>query len=261
MDHEEIRKYWNENADAWTELTRMGYDLARIHLNTPAFMKMLPDVKGLRGLDIGCGEGTNTRIVAERGAKLAAIDIADKFIEHARATEKEKPLGIEYIRASATDLPFADGEFDFAVSFMAMMDVGDIGKVLAEVRRVLKPGGFFQFSVLHPCFMPPYRKWFRNEKGEREALMVSDYFNEADGTIDEWMFNKVPEELKAKYPNFRTPRFHRTVSTWVNSIVEAGLTIERFVEPSVDDENLRAQPGFADTRLLPETLHVRIRKP
>jgi 2-polyprenyl-3-methyl-5-hydroxy-6-metoxy-1,4-benzoquinol methylase len=76
MDHEEVGRFWNANADAWTKLARAGYDIYRDYLNTPAFFAILPDVNGLAGLDIGCGEGHNTRLLAKRGARMTAIDIA-----------------------------------------------------------------------------------------------------------------------------------------------------------------------------------------
>ena len=75
MNHKEAGEYWDGNADAWTQLARAGYDVYRDHLNTPAFLEMLPDVIGLAGLDIGCGEGHNTRLVAGRGARMAAVDV------------------------------------------------------------------------------------------------------------------------------------------------------------------------------------------
>jgi hypothetical protein len=68
MDHREVGKFWNENAKAWTELARAGYDLYRDYLNTPAFLAMLPEVQGLSGVDIGCGEGHNTRLIAKGSA-------------------------------------------------------------------------------------------------------------------------------------------------------------------------------------------------
>ncbi|HEY5119633.1 MAG TPA: hypothetical protein VII90_09265, partial [Anaerolineales bacterium] len=64
MKHTDVKRYWEGNADAWTKLSRRGYDVYRDHLNTPAFFTMLPDVKGLSGLDIGCGEGNNTRLLS-----------------------------------------------------------------------------------------------------------------------------------------------------------------------------------------------------
>ena len=87
MDHKEVGRYWNGNAEAWTELARAGYDVYRDYLNTPAFFKMLPDVKGLTGLDIGCGEGHNTRLLAEVGARVTAIDISQVFVRHAAQLE------------------------------------------------------------------------------------------------------------------------------------------------------------------------------
>ena len=83
MDHREVGKYWNDNAEAWTQLARAGYDVYRDYLNTPAFLAMLPDVQGLSGIDIGCGEGHNTRLIAKQGAALVGIDIAETFIRHA----------------------------------------------------------------------------------------------------------------------------------------------------------------------------------
>ena len=119
MDHNQVGRLWDENADAWTRLSRSGYDTYRDFLNTPAFLEMLPDIDGLRGLDIGCGEGSNTRQLADRGASMAAVDIARKFIGHASDVEKDRNLGICYGAASAVQLPFADSCFDFATGFMS----------------------------------------------------------------------------------------------------------------------------------------------
>ncbi len=123
MDHKEAGHYWNESAESWTKLARAGYDVYRDYLNTPAFFAMLPSVEGLAGLDIGCGEGHNTRLLSERGARVTAIDIAEVFIAHAQEAENENPLGIDYQVASAVDLSFPDASFDFATAFMSLMDV------------------------------------------------------------------------------------------------------------------------------------------
>src|SRR6266576_484411 len=94
MDHKDAGRFWNESAESWTKLARAGYDIYRDHLNTPAFFTMLPDVEGLAGLDVGCGEGHNTRLLAQRGARVSAIDISEVFIRHAKDTENETPLAL-----------------------------------------------------------------------------------------------------------------------------------------------------------------------
>src|SRR5437016_8639504 len=152
MTHEEVGRLWNANANAWTKLARAGYDVYRDYVNTPAFFDLLPDVAGLAGLDIGCGEGHNTRLLAKRGARIIAVDIAELFVAHATQAEIDEPLDIGYARASAVDLPFADATFDFATGFMSFMDVPETDRVLAEAWRLLKPGGFLQVSISHPCF-------------------------------------------------------------------------------------------------------------
>ena len=71
MTDDEVGRYWDQNADAWTVLSRAGYDLYRDLFNTPAFMEMLPDVRGRRGLDIGCGEGWPPEITGEATGSTA----------------------------------------------------------------------------------------------------------------------------------------------------------------------------------------------
>src|SRR5712692_3504144 len=120
MNHEEVGRYWNANAETWTKLARAGYDIYRDYLTTPAFFTMLPDVNGLSGLDIGCDEGHNTRLLAQRGARVTTIDIAEDFIAHAQQAEDDEPVGIEYRVATAVALPFAEASFDFATAFMSL---------------------------------------------------------------------------------------------------------------------------------------------
>src|SRR5215475_10808487 len=96
MKSAEVARFWEANAENWTRFSRSGFDVYRDCLNTPAFVAMLPDLRGLRGLDIGCGEGANTRKLARLGARMQAIDVAPTFIRHAHATEEAAPLGITY---------------------------------------------------------------------------------------------------------------------------------------------------------------------
>jgi ubiquinone/menaquinone biosynthesis C-methylase UbiE len=261
MDHTKVGRYWNENADAWTRLARAGYDVYRDYLNTPAFFNLLPDVTGLLGLDIGCGEGHNTRLLAKRGARVIAIDISEGFIRHAKQLEGQESSGIDYQIASAVELPFADSTFDFATGFMSFMDIPETDGVLAESYRVLKPGGFLQFSITHPCYDTPHRRNLRDEKGLTYAIEVGGYFENLQGDIVEWLFSAAPPQVREGLPKFKVPRFTRTISQWLNLLIETGFLLERIAEPRPSDQTVCECPDIQDTQVVAYFLHIRARKP
>ena len=74
---------------------------------------MLPEVAGKKGLDVGCGEGYNTRLLAEHGAKVIGLDISTVFVQQAKSFQSEGSLIPEYLIGNAQELPFADVSFDF----------------------------------------------------------------------------------------------------------------------------------------------------
>lgn len=261
MDAKTVAEHWEGNAELWTRYSRAGYDKYRDALNTPSFLAFLPDVEGLKGLDVGCGEGTNTRSVAGLGADMTGLDIAPTFLRHAEETEAADPRGIDYVLGDGLTLPFPDASFDFATAFMSMMDMADQGGVLREVFRVVKPGGFFQFSILHPCFVPPRRRNICNDAGEPIAVEVADYFRQTDGEIETWIFSAIPAEERQTLRPFTVPRFHRTLSSWVGMVVSAGFTIVALNEPMADESTAAAVPTVADTRVAPIFLHFQLRKP
>lgn len=240
---------------------RAGYDIYRDTLNTPAFCAMLPPVNGATGLDIGCGEGANTRSFARLGAVMTGIDFAPTFIRYAEEAEAAESLGIHYQVADAHALPFADACFDFATAFMSLMDMSRQDLVLKEARRIVRPGGFLQFTILHPCFCPPHRRVLRGPDGGTRAIEVAQYFEAIDGREDVWHFETLPASEREKDPPFRTPRFHRTLSAWVEMIVAAGFMIEAMQEPCASPELAAREPVVEDTRVAPMSLIVRCRVP
>ena len=260
MDHIEAGKYWDENAEVWTQLAREGYDIYRNYVNTPAFFSILPEVKNKKGLDIGCGEGYNTRLLAKKGALMTGIDISKIFIQKAIEEESSQPLNIQYNVASAVELPFENASFDFATAFMSLMDVPETDKVLKEAYRVLKPGGFLQFSITHPCFFTKHRKLKRNWKGKAYAVEIGEYFETVEGSIDEWIFSGAPKHLSIGLRKFKVPVFTRTLSQWLNLLAETGFILEKVNEPKADDETVQQHPKLQDTQVVPYFLHIRCRK-
>jgi SAM-dependent methyltransferase len=258
MDDRQAGDHWEKNAPAWTQLARQGWDVYRDAVNTPAFLSLLPDIGGMCGLDIGCGEGHNTRLIAQRGARMCGIDVAPTFIRF--AAEAPDPGGIRYAVASAQHLPFASGRFDFATAVMSLMDLPEPEMALREIHRVLRVGGFLQFSILHPCFFSPHRRLVRNPEGKVYAIESGRYFDETDGEIERWIFSAAPDDAKAGLPPFQIPVFHRTLAQWLNVVIGAGFTIEAAAEPRADEETERRVPAVEDTRVAAYFLHVRCRK-
>ena len=261
MGPEEVSRIWEANAEAWTAMARAGYDISRDLINSPAFFQILPSVDNQSGLDIGCGEGHNTRLLAERGARMTGIDVAETFIRHARDAESQTPMGIEYQVGSALELPFRNEQFDFAAAFMSMQDIPQQDVALREAYRVTRPGGFLQFSITHPCFQTPKWGWICDDSGTKVALTVGDYFDRGDLRVEEWTFGAAPEEVSSQYPKFKTPYFERTLSDWLNLLLRIGFRLEVFAEPTPSDEVLETHPRLYDARMIAYFLIIRGRKP
>jgi SAM-dependent methyltransferase len=191
---------------------------------------------------------------------MTAIDIAPTFIRHAQEAESAELLRIRYQVADGMARPFPDESFNFVTAFMSLMDMPDPALAVRESARVLSPGGFLQFSILHPCFSPPYRRVLRDALGRTTGVELGRYFDGVDGELDIWHFHTAPAEERAKVDPFRTPRFHRTLSQWVEFLVAANLAIEKLAEPSASAEVAARVHEVEDTRVVPLFLHVRARK-
>jgi SAM-dependent methyltransferase len=253
----ETRRLWNSNAPAWTELSRAGFDVYRDLVNSPGFFAMLPGVNGQFGLDVGCGEGYNTRRLAKLGAILVALDISEVFLA---AASTDVDPGVRFVLGDGAHLPLADGSFDFVTAFMSLMDVGDPETTLQEIARVLKPGGFVQFSVVHPATSTPIRRWTDDDSGQRQALAVGGYFYEGPLT-ESWTFGAAPPDILDRHTPFTITYARRTLTGWVNAVLQAQLRLEAISEPHADEDTARAHPEVADTRIAPYFLILRARKP
>jgi len=251
----DIRGQWNANAAAWTELSRAGFDRYRDLVNTPAFFGLLPPVDGLVCLDLGCGEGHNTRLLAGKGAQVAALDIAESFITAAAGHDRN---GICYLVGDGAALPFRASAFDAVTAFMSLMDVAEPERTLGEVARVLRTGGFVQFSVLHPVISAPIGRWVNDDSGVRQARVVGDYFYQGPLT-ETWTFSAA--QGRDRYQPFTITYARRTLAGWLSAVLGAGLVIEAIAEPRADEETAATHPQVADTRIAPYFLIVRARKP
>jgi hypothetical protein len=144
---------------------------------------------------------------------------------------------------------------------MSLMNIPQPDLALREAFRAPQPGGFLQFAITHPCFDTPQRGWVRDGAGRKVAYQSGDYFTQAQGRVEEWLFSTAPPEVRQGLPPFRAPKFFRTLSAWVNDLLDTGFALERLDEPFAGEGTARRFPDLAGTRIVPFWLMMRCRKP
>jgi 2-polyprenyl-3-methyl-5-hydroxy-6-metoxy-1,4-benzoquinol methylase len=181
--NEETRKVWNENAAFWDERMGEGNDWVEV-LIWPATERLLALKPGEWVLDIACGNGLSSRRMAAMGAEVVAFDFAAEMVAHAQARTEANADQIRYMVLDATDeaalLTLGEGRFDAALCNMALFDMADIGPLMRALARILRPGGHFVFSVLHPCFNHA-RMVQMAEMEDREGEVVTVYSVKVSG--------------------------------------------------------------------------------
>ncbi|GHH74002.1 hypothetical protein GCM10018793_14100 [Streptomyces sulfonofaciens] len=196
---------------------------------------------GRRVLEVGAGAAQCSRWLAAQGARPVALDLSHRQLQHALRLADALPpgAGVRLVQADAGALPFAAGSFDLACSaYGALPFVAEPVRVLAEVYRVLRPGGRFVFSVTHPI------RWaFPDEPGPEGLSVGSSYF-------DRTPYVEQDEAGRAVYVEH-----HRTLGDRVRDVVAAGFRLLDLVEPEWPSWNGQEWGGWSPLRgnLIPGT--------
>jgi SAM-dependent methyltransferase len=185
---------------------------------TPTSSSHLPvTLEGARVLDLACGWGPLSRDLAERGAVVTGVELSEPLLEQARALETDRNHRIRYLRGDATTLAWWDEQpFDGVVCNMALMDIDDLDAATATIHEVLRPGGWFNVSLHHPCFPGA-----ATPDGDALPSWSPEHGYGAEG----WWTTEstgVRGHVGAQ---------HRKLSTYLNSFLRVGLEFTGFVEP------------------------------
>jgi SAM-dependent methyltransferase len=237
---------WAALAPRWISETRAGRNASRDGLLDERMLAACGDVRGLRVLDLGCGEGRFCRMMMERGGADFALglDACTLMIEAARELPVE---GAEFRVADVQQLDLLEpASFDLAVSYLNQCDLPDFVKNTREVFRVLRPGGRFVVANLHPM-RSATGEWMWNNDGTKQHFKLDRYFDEGER---HWKM------LGVEFTNL-----HRTLATYINTFLEGGFELEGIEEPTVTDANLQRFPELDDERRVPNFIVYRLRKP
>ena len=213
----------------------------------PALLSILPELKGKRVLDLGCGYGEHCKLFLERGAEsVTGIDISEKMLAVARQ-ENSDPR-IRYLHMAIEDIGQLKETFDVVVSSLALHYVEDFSGVCQNVCGLLSPGGIFLFSQEHPLVTSHSGgdRWTKNEAGEKLHVNISNYGVEGLRETT-WFIDHIRI-------------YHRTFSGIINALLEAGFSIERMVEPLPTEELLERYPDHKDLLHKPDFLLLKVKK-
>ncbi|BBJ44567.1 SAM-dependent methyltransferase [Streptomyces antimycoticus] len=250
------RGWWDRNADEYQEEHGAflgddrfiwgpeGLDEAEAGLLGP-----VEALKGRDVLEVGAGAAQCARWLAAQGARPVALDLSHRQLRHARRIDTEaaagggdgagERAGVALVQADATALPFRDGSFDLACSaYGAVPFVAEPVRVMREVRRVLRPGGRWVFSVTHPI------RWaFPDEPGPEGLSVAGSYF-------DRTPYVEQDESGRAVYVEH-----HRTLGDRVRDVVAGGFRLVDLIEPEWPAWNHQEWGGWSPLRgnLIPGT--------
>jgi SAM-dependent methyltransferase len=207
----------------------------------PALRALLPDLRGRRVLDLGCGFGWFCRWAIKQGAARAlGIDVSEKMLARGRATTVDP--AITYTRADMEHLELSAESFDLVYSSLALHYVENLSGLMSQVHRSLVSGGRLVFSVEHPIFTAPSEpNWSLGVAG-RKAWPVDGYLDEGPRTTD-WLAKGVIKQ-------------HRTIATYLNMLIRLGFAIYHVEEWGPTEGQIAAQPNWADERQRPPFLLV-----
>ena len=223
----------------------VGWERAVEHAD---LLALLPELAGRRVLDLGCGAGQLAHHLATNGAiEVIGIDVSERMLALAR--EQWPHPRVTYRREALEAATFPPERFDLVVSSLAFHYVDDYRGLLARIARWLAPGGVLVYSTEHPIYTArlPGDGWVIDEAGQ----------------CMRWALERYPDEGAREETWFvaGVRKVHRTLATLINGVVDAGLVVERVVEPLPGAQWLDAHPRARHERDRPMFLLVRARKP
>ena len=233
---------WEINAEWWQDGFTDGADPEYVEQIIPMAAERLQGLR--RVLNIGTGEGQLARLATATGsAHVVGVDPTHAQVK-AAARKGGDP---RYVRAEASALPFADASFDGVLACLVFEHISAMDEAIAEVGRVLRPGGRFLFFLNHPLLQTPGSGWIDDHIIDEQYWRIGPYLTEAD-------------EIEEVEKNVFIPFVHRPMHRYVNAMVAAGLHLIEMQEPAPPPGFLAKAADYGDADTIPRLLLLHARK-
>ena len=237
--HQRLHTQWTEAAQDWIAADQA----VRTGMLDTWMLDSLGDVGGKSAIDIGCGEGKFSRLLSQLGATVTGVDLTETFIERARSLSNEEI----YLLGNAEILHGIESNtYDIAISYIVLVDLQDYRSAINAAYRVLRPGGRFVVCNIHPMRSCAEGGWIK--QGDAKLFYPVDNYTD-EGPREFSMLGKTFVNL------------HRTLSSHINTFLNAGFTLRRLHEPIPSAEELAANPTFDDEYRIPNFIIYVLDKP
>ena len=236
------QELWESHAQWWIEGFTDGADPEYTEQILPLAARELLGAR--RILDVGCGDGQMCRLAQNLDGVELVVGVDPTWNQITVASTRVGATG--FAAAFADELPFPDNSFDAVVACLVFEHIDEVDEAIAEVARVLAPGGRFCFFLNHPLLQTPDSGWIDDQVMEppEQYWRIGPYLVEAE-TIEE-----VELGVHIRF-------IHRPLSRYVNALAANGLLIEQMVEPSPPAGFLALAPEYTDAATVPRLLYLR----
>ena len=207
----------------------------------PAIYNELPNLKGKKVLDLGCGTGNNCIKAIELGADyVMGIDVSKNMIDLAKKTNSDKK--IVYENLAIENVSTLNQKFDVVISSLAFHYIEDYDKLLKDIYELLNENGQLIFSQEHPLATGTILNEACNSSsklklGGKEYKLLSDYNINGPREVN-W--------LGGTYT-----KYHRNISSLINGLINNNYKICRIVEPVASEENVKKNPKYKNQLNMP----------
>ncbi|GAA0370520.1 class I SAM-dependent methyltransferase [Bacillus horti] len=206
------------------------------------FQALLPELRDKSVLDLGCGFGWHCRYALEQQAStVVGVDISENMLQKARQMTDDPR--VSYLNTAIEDIKFTDAQFDVVISSLAFHYVESFRDISQKIYQCLKKEGVLIFSVEHPIFTScAQQNWYYDNNGNRLHWPVDNYQMEG--------------ERETSFLTDHVLKYHRTISTYMNDLIQAGFSLTAVKEPAPSDEMLKNNPDMQDETRRPMFLII-----